>query len=167
MRLKPSVLLRNVRKSVSNILNKPFTERIDHQIFKPDQKILALWAADCAEHVLPYFEEKYPEDDRPRKAIKTLREWIMTGEFSMRVIRETSLAAHAAAKGKKYEDAIFAAHSAGHAVGTAHVVTHSLGSSVYAIRAVVAHSGNVDDAVKELDWQLRRLREYARTGVSV
>ena len=27
--------------------------------------MLAIWAADCAEHVLPYFEERYPKDDRP------------------------------------------------------------------------------------------------------
>ena len=27
-----------------------------------DKKILAVWATDCAERVLPYFEEKYPGD---------------------------------------------------------------------------------------------------------
>ena len=37
---------------------------------------LAVWAIDCAERVLPYFEEKYPEDPRPRKALETLRVWI-------------------------------------------------------------------------------------------
>jgi hypothetical protein len=26
---------------------------------------LVLWATECAEHVLPLFEENYPEDDRP------------------------------------------------------------------------------------------------------
>ena len=40
---------------------------------KQHQKSLALWAADCAEHVLQYFEEKYPKDDRPRKAIEAGR----------------------------------------------------------------------------------------------
>jgi hypothetical protein len=30
-----------------------------------DHGSLALWAADCAEHVLPYFEETHPKDDRP------------------------------------------------------------------------------------------------------
>ncbi len=32
-----------------------------------------LFAADCAEHVLPHFEDAYPEDDRPRKAIAAAR----------------------------------------------------------------------------------------------
>lgn len=48
---------------------------------KQDQRLLAIWAADCAEHVLPFFEDVFPEDDRPRKAIETLRTWIRTGEF--------------------------------------------------------------------------------------
>ena len=152
-----------MRRSVSKILGTPFTESINHKVFKPDQKILALWALDCAEHVLPYFEEKHHDDIRPRNAILVLRNWLTTGEFSMKVIRIASLEAHASAKGKKELDAIFAAHSAGQAVATAHVATHAFGSSVYGIRAVVAHSGNVEDSVKELNWQLRRLRKYARS----
>ncbi len=32
-----------------------------------------LFAADCAEHVLPIFEAKRPNDDRPRKAIEAAR----------------------------------------------------------------------------------------------
>lgn len=43
---------------------------------KQEQRSLALWAADCAEHVLPFFEEKHPQDDRPRKAIEAGRAWV-------------------------------------------------------------------------------------------
>jgi hypothetical protein len=161
-KIRPTALLRDVRREVSKILHKPFTQRIDHQIFKPDQKILAQWAAECAEHVLYCFEEKYPSDDRPREAIAVLRQWIDTGVFSMSVIRRASLSAHAAAKGKKEADAAFAARAAGQAVGTAHVPTHALGSSLYGIRAAADHSGVVDDGlVKERYWQMRRLREIA------
>ena len=32
-----------------------------------------LFAADCAEAVLPIFERDYPNDDRPRKAIEAAR----------------------------------------------------------------------------------------------
>src|SRR5208337_530493 len=97
-KIRPNAVLYDLCKSVSAILDKPFTERIDHQAFKPDKKILALWAADCAEHVLPYFEEKCPVDDRPRKAIEACREWARTGVFHMAVIRGASLSAHAAAR---------------------------------------------------------------------
>jgi len=166
--IKPTELLYEVRKAVSEILDKPFTERIDHQVFKPDQKTLALWAAECAERVLPYFEEKYPGDDRPRKAIEALRAWLESGVFRMSVIRKASLDAHAAARGPLADGeaaACFAAHAAGQAVGTAHVVTHSLGASVYGIRAAAARSGRAEDGtVKERDWQLRRLRELSRAA---
>jgi hypothetical protein len=162
-KIRPIKLPYEIRKSVSSILDKPFTERIDHQIFRPDKKVLAIWAAECAKHVLPYFEDRYPEDNRPREAIAALHEWISTGAFSMAVIRKASLGAHAAAKGKKEEDAVFAAHAAGQAVGTAHVVTHALSASLYSIRAVAAHSGNVNDGLKERDWQLERLRNILST----
>jgi hypothetical protein len=161
--IKSIALLYDMRKSVSEILNKPFTERIDHQIFKPDQKILALWAADCAEHVLPYFEDKYPNDGRPRKAIEACRRWEATGVFKMAIIRRASLDAHAAAKMAKEDDAKYAAHAAGQAVGTAHVPTHALGASIYGIRAAATHSGIVNDGlVKERKWQIERLVELNR-----
>lgn len=162
-KIRPIKLLYEIRRSVSGILDKPFTERIDHQIFRPNQKVLAIWAADCSERVLPYFEDRYPEDNRPREANEVLHEWIRTGVCSMDVIRKASLGAHAAAKWKKEADAVFAAHAAGQAVGTAHVVTHALGASLYGIRAVAAHSGNVNDGLKERDWQLERLRHILNT----
>jgi transposase-like protein len=34
-----------------------------------------LYACDCAEHVLHFFEEKYPDDKRPRKAINVARHY--------------------------------------------------------------------------------------------
>ena len=45
------------------------------QIDKQDHRSLALWAADCAEHVLPHFEKMYSDDARPRKAIEAGRAW--------------------------------------------------------------------------------------------
>ncbi len=37
----------------------------------PDQN--RLWAVACAELVLPIFEEKYPDDNRPRLAIEAAK----------------------------------------------------------------------------------------------
>ena len=67
-------------------------------IRKINHKTLAVWAIDCTERVLPYFEEKYPEDHRPRQAIEGLQAWINTGVFKMAVIRRASLDSHAAAR---------------------------------------------------------------------
>ncbi len=38
-----------------------------------EHRLLASWAASCAEHVLPFFEADYPLDNRPRKAIAAAR----------------------------------------------------------------------------------------------
>src|SRR6185436_20510410 len=46
-----------------------------------DHHLLALWAADCAEHVLGLFEVGRPDDDRPRRAIEMGRGWAR-GEVS-------------------------------------------------------------------------------------
>jgi predicted TIM-barrel fold metal-dependent hydrolase len=123
-----------------------------------DKKILAAWAADCAERVLPCFEQQYPEDPRPRDAIKTLREWIRTGVFRMAVIRKASLDAHAAAREiREYDPARSAARSAGQAVATAHAATHSIAAARYAATAVRDVTGTPEATIKEREWQYRHL----------
>ena len=137
---------------------------------RQDQRSLAIWAAACAERVLPLFEEAYPEDDRPRKAVAECRTWVRTGVFHMAQIRGASLSAHAAArKAKKNGDdaACFAARAAGQAVGTAHVSQHAYGGAYYALKATAA--ANPVDAeartVKEREWQSRHLPTKLRRQI--
>jgi len=102
-------------------------------------KLFGLKAAKEAEAVLPLFEKECPGDNRPRKAIKALRDWAQgTRKLGMKDVRKLSLDAHAAAKGAKTDSARFAAHAAGQAVATWHVPTHALGAFGYAGRARVA-----------------------------
>ncbi len=137
--------------------------RIVELIKTANHKTLAVWAIDCAERVMPYFEEKYPEDPHPRQAIKTLQEWIKTGVFRMSVIRGASLASHAAAKDVGEDSAArSAAHAAGQTVATAHVPAHSMGSAIYALQAIYRASKpeDADTAIeKEREWQYRHLLE--------
>src|SRR5262245_36630495 len=60
-----------------------------------DHRLLALWAADCAQHVLHLFEQTQPEDDRPRRAIELARAWAR-GEITMTQARKAAFAANAA-----------------------------------------------------------------------
>ena len=132
---------------------------------KQDQRSLAIWAADCAERVLPFFEKAYPKDDRPRKAIEACRTWVRTGVFKMADIRGASLAAHAAAReAKENNAACFAARAAGQAVATAHVPQHAFGAAYYALKAVAAADpANAEVKIaKERDWQSRRLPRNLR-----
>jgi len=132
-----------------------------------DQRSLAVWAIDCALRVLPFFEEKFPEDKRPQNAIKTLQAWLDTGVFKMSVIRKASLDAHAAARDVGQDDAArSAARAAGQAVATAHVPRHSYGAAVYAQQAIYRATNNseANDVVrKERDWQYRHLLKLVGT----
>src|SRR5215218_6986299 len=102
-----------------------------------DQKTLAVWAIACAERVMPYFEQQYPDDQRPRHAIEALQRWLHTGVFTMAVIRKASLDAHAAAREVGADTpARSAARAAGQAVATAHVPRHAYGPAVYAQQAI-------------------------------
>jgi hypothetical protein len=138
-------------------------ELIAKLVRKTDHRTLAIWAVDCAERVMPYFEEKDPEDDRPRKAIETLQKWIDTGIFKMADIRKASLDAHAAAREVGEDSAArSAARAAGQAVATAHVPTHSIGAANYALQAIyrVATASAADaEVAKERKWQYQHLLE--------
>ncbi len=125
---------------------------------KTDHKTLAIWAIDCAERVMPYFEEKYPQDHRPRQAIETLQTWIETGVFQMAVIRKASLDAHAAAR-EVGEDspARSAARAAGQAVATAHVPRHAYGPAMYAQQAIYRATNSMDAVESERNWQYQHL----------
>jgi len=125
---------------------------------KTDHKILALWAIDCAERVMPCFEEKYQQDHRPRQALETLKTWIDTGVFKMAVIRKASLDAHSAAR-EVGEDspARSAARAAGQAVATAHVPRHAYGSAIYAQQAIYRATNSMDAVESERNWQYQHL----------
>jgi len=135
-----------------------------------EQRLLAIWAADCAERVLPLFEKMRPKDRRPREAIKACRRWVRTGVFRMADIRKASLGAHAAARKMKNNDmACFAARAAGHSVATAHVPEHAFGSSYYAIKALEAvdsanEAGRRARISRELKWQWKHLPKALRKG---
>ena len=129
---------------------------------------MAVWAADCAERVLPLFESVYPEDDRPRRAIEACRAWAETGVFRMVDIRGASLAAHAAARDAEEGSAArFAARAAGQAVATAHVPQHAYGAAYYALKAVAAANpaNAVAGVAAEREWQAARLPEGLREEI--
>jgi hypothetical protein len=133
---------------------------------KQGQKDLAIWAADCAEHILKYFKKEYPKDDRPRKAIEECRKWAKTSVFKMADIRSASLAAHAAARTAPENSlARFAARAAGQAVATAHAPEHAFGASYYALKVIAADSNNnKEKIIKEYNWQLKRLPENLKAA---
>ena len=128
-----------------------------------DHRLLAEWAADCAEHVLHLFEVVQPADAGPRQAIEHARAWAR-GEITMTQARDAAGAANAAARDLSGA-ARHAAYAAGQAAVVAHVAAHELGAAAYAIKAVrsAAPDGERERAGRqECQWQRERLPEAIR-----
>src|SRR5437016_1142608 len=139
-----------------------------------DHHLLAVWAADCAEHVLHYFEQARPGDERPRRAIELARAWAR-GEITMtqrlssssRLIQTPAwwtartAAGHANGAARYLSGAAReAAHAAGQAGAVAHVAAHELGAAAYAIRAARAAALDSEREAagrREYQWQCAQL----------
>ncbi len=123
-----------------------------------DHRLLALWAATCAEHVLPRFEAVHPGDTRPREAIASVRGWAR-GERTMTQSRAAG--GHAMAAARRLRGAArHAAFAAGQAAAVPHVAAHDLGAAAYAIQAarVAAPEGATEAAGRlECRWQRDQL----------
>ncbi len=126
---------------------------------KKNQKILAIWAADIAKRMLPYFRNRYSKDKRPQKAINALNAWIK-GEIRVGPVRVAALAAHAAARRAKNLEAKFAARAIGQAASTPHVAAHALAASYYAVKVV-----GPKKIKKELDREYKKLPKNLRKRV--
>jgi hypothetical protein len=142
------------------------TIRRDGELTDNDHHLLALWAAECAEHVLPFFEAVCPDDDRPRKTIGATRAWVR-GEIKMMQSRDYAGAEQTAAREMKgiSEAARMAALSAGQAAAVAHVAAHELGAAAYAIRAVMESVPKPDREAARLaerDWQRSNIPEQIK-----
>lgn len=127
-----------------------------------DHRLLALWAASCAEHVLHLFESARPDDLRPRQAIDQIRAWVR-GEVTM--LQARAAGGHAMGAARDLRGAPrHAAYAAGQAGAVAHVAAHDLGAAAYAIKAVRAAVPDDGEAAGRLEcrWQREQLPEAIR-----
>lgn len=117
-----------------------------------DHHALALWAAECADHVLHLFEQERPDDPRPREAVAAARAWA-AGEMPM--MKARAFGGHAMGAARPLAGAArFAAYAAGQAACVPHVAEHDLGAAAYAIRAAAA-AGGEGARSRERAWQRR------------
>lgn len=128
-----------------------------------NEHIIAEWALDCAQHVLPFFELAVPDDSRPRLAILTGRLWL-EGEATDGEIREAADAAHAAARGAETPDATAAARASAQAVSTVFSAAHALHASAYAAKAAaLAHDFDSSALEQERSFQYGQLLKLQQT----
>jgi SAM-dependent methyltransferase len=126
-----------------------------------DRRVLAPWAADCAERTLPLFEAHVAGDARPRDAVDGARAFAR-GELRIGPARTLAAQAHAAAREADEPAATAAARAAGHAAAVAHMAGHVLGAPAYAARALaLAHPDDPIAAAGLVDW----VAEHATAAV--
>ncbi|GAA2793420.1 putative immunity protein [Saccharopolyspora taberi] len=135
---------------------------------------VGLWAADCAERVLPLFEAQAPSDTRPREAIECIRTFGNGGPRNKQ-LRVVALAALAAAREVDDPAATSAARAACLAASSAYThldldspeqVKHVLGPAVYAAQArEIAAEGDTSAAEDEIRWAIEQATPAIRKVV--
>ena len=130
-----------------------------------ERRLVAAWAADCAERVLWVFEAAAPEDHRPRDAITRTRAFAR-GELEIAEEIRRRFVGGGAARAVKVPAAAAAARAAGQAAAVAHMGAHALGAAAYAAKAAGLAAADQDVAVaQEIRWQLRHMSASVRAAL--
>jgi hypothetical protein len=130
-----------------------------------DRRLVAAWAADCAERVLGLFEAEAPDDDRPRALIARTRAFARAELNTAEEIRRR-FAGGVGAGDVKGPAAAAAARAAGQAVAICHMGAHALGAAAYAVKAVGLADPDRPEAVEdEIRWQLDHMSAEVRAAL--
>jgi hypothetical protein len=131
-----------------------------------DRRVVAAWAADCADRVLGVFEADAPDDDRPRDAIARTRAFAR-GELSASEEIRRRFVAGRAARDVTTPAAVAAARAAAQASGVAHMGAHALGAAAYAAKAASLASTERPEALDdEIRWHLGQMSAEVRSALA-
>ena len=137
----------------------------EQSLSEADRRVVAAWAADCAEHVLALFRSEAPDDDRPRALIERTRAFAR-GELSTAEGIRRRFEGGVGASEVRSPAAAAAARAAGQAAAVCHMGAHGLGAAAYAARAAgLADPDHPGAGEGEIRWQLDHLPEAARDAL--
>ena len=129
-----------------------------------DRRIVAAWAADCAERVLDLFEAEARGDSRPRDAIARTRAFAR-GELDVAGEIRRRFVAGGAPRGVT-PGAAAAARAAGQAAAVPHMGAHALGAAAYAVKAAsLATPCHTNSGRDEIRWQLAQMSPAVRAAL--
>lgn len=130
-----------------------------------DRRLVAAWAADCAERVLGLYEAEAPDDDRPRALIARTRAFAGGQLHTSEEIRRR-FEGGVVAGDVKAPAAAAAARAAGQAVAVCHMGAHALGAAGYAAKAAGLADPDLPEAVEdEIRWQLDHVSAEVRDAL--
>jgi hypothetical protein len=126
------------------------------------QVIAVQWAAECAQRMLENYEDRYPNDKRPREAIDAALRW---AKDPSKANRDAAAAANAAAYAAyaAANAAAYAAYAAAYADAAANAAAYAayaaIDAAAYAYAAANAIAAAAAAREKEREWQSDRLLE--------
>jgi hypothetical protein len=130
-----------------------------------DRRLVAGWAADCAERVLEVFETEAPDDGRPRALIARTRAFAR-GELDIAEEIRRRFVGGVGVGEVKAPAAAAAARAAGQAVGVCHMGAHALGAAAYAATAAaLANPDRPEGVHDEIHWQLEHMSGEVRAAL--
>lgn len=130
-----------------------------------DRRLVAEWAAACAERVLWLFEAESPSDDRPRAAIARTRAF-SRGELNTALEIRRRFGGGSAAREARSPAAAAAARAAGQASAICHMGAHALGAAAYAVKAAsLAAPDQAKAGETEIRWQLEHMTAEVRAAL--
>jgi hypothetical protein len=139
--------------------------RSPQTLSEADRRLVAAWAADCAERVLGLFEAEAPGDDRPRALIVRTRAFAR-GELNTADEIRRRFAGGVSAGDVTAPAAVAAARAAGQAVAICHMGAHALGPAAYAVKAAGLADPDRPEAVEaEMRWQLDHMSAEVRAAL--
>jgi hypothetical protein len=131
-------------------------------------RTLVLWALDCAQQTLAYFNAEYPGECRPSVCLALCEAWAK-GMIKMPAAKRAILDAHAVAKEIQSPQYGALCHAIGHAGATVHVKTHALGLPIYELTSLV-HRYGMESFQKpvgdKIDYYYSRLLYWQHTDTS-
>jgi hypothetical protein len=143
----------------------PVSRLSPQTLSEADRRVVAAWAADCAERVLGVFEAEAPGDSRPRAAIARVRAF-GRGEGSVSEEIRRRFLNSGAARDVRAPAAVAAARAAGQAAAVPHMGAHALGAAAYAAKAAGLAAPDSPEATgEEVRWQLRHMSPAARQAL--
>lgn len=130
-----------------------------------DRRLVAAWAADCAERVLGLVETEAPDDGRPRALLARTRAFARGELNTAQEIRRRFVGGVGAGEVES-PAARAAARAAGQAVAICHMGAHALGAAAYAAKAAGLGDPHRPEAVEdEIRWQLAHMSKEVRAAL--
>lgn len=139
--------------------------RSPQTLSESDRRLVAAWAADCAERVLWLFEAEAPQNDRPRALIARARAFAR-GELDTASEIRRRFAGGVSAGDVMGPAAVAAARAAAQAAAICHMGAHALGAAAYAVKAARLAAADRPEAVEdEIRWQLGHMSTEVRAAL--